>query len=135
MVLLERTLLPIIDLLGQKKLALTDLLKLKLLPQMSLPELTGLALTVLLGMKFLSFMGLPVWTELALTALLGRRLLSPMALTGQTELVLTSLKIDLRKRTWSRWQAELRTGAIQGNVRKSSWFKLKSLEHTAFFCN
>ena len=135
MVLLERTLLPIIDLFGQKKLPLTDLLKLKLLPQISLPELTGLAPTVLLGLKFLSFMGLPVWTELALTALLGRRLLSPMALPGQTELVLTSLKIDLRKLTWSRWQAELRTGTIQGNVRESSWFKLKSLEQTAFFCN
>ena len=71
MSLLERTLLPITCLLGQKTLVLTDSRKLKLKPQIGLPGLPGLALTILLGHKFVSFMGLPGWIELALTALLG----------------------------------------------------------------
>ena len=49
-----------------------------------------------------------------------------MSLPVQTELVLTTLKMDLLK------EMELRTGAIGGNVGKSSKFKLKSVEHTAF---
>ena len=49
-----------------------------------------------------------------------------MSLPGPTELVLTTLIMDLLKET------ELRTDTIRGNVEKSSKFKLKSLEHTAF---
>ena len=50
-----------------------------------------------------------------------------MSLPGRTELILTTLITDLLKET------ELRTGTILGNVRKSSKFKLKSVEHTTFF--
>ena len=42
------------------------------------------------------------------------------------ELVLTYLKIDLLKET------ESQTGTIRGNIGKSSKFKLKSVDHTAF---
>ena len=52
-----------------------------------------------------------------------------MSLPGRTELVLTTLIMDLLKET------ELRTGTILGNVGKSSRFKLKSVEHTAFCSN
>ena len=53
-------------------------------------------------------------------------LLSQMSLPGRTELVLTTLIMDLLKET------ELRTGTILGNVGKTSRFKLKSVEQTAF---
>ena len=38
----------------------------------------------------------------------------------------TTLKMDLLKETG------LQTGTVQGNVEKSSKFKLKTVEHTAF---
>ena len=50
-----------------------------------------------------------------------------MGLPGQMELALTTLKMDLLKET------ELRTGTVRGNAEKSSKFKLKSVEHAAFF--
>ena len=93
---------------------------------MGLPELNELPLTVLLGRTFLLLMGLPVRKELALTGLLGGTLLSQMGLLGRTELVLTTLNMDLLKQTG------LRTGTVRSNVGKSSEFKLKSVEHTAF---
>ena len=93
---------------------------------MGLPGLTELALTVLLGRIFLLLMGLPVWKELALTGLLGGTLLSQMRLLGRTELVPTTVKMDLLKETG------LQTGAVWGNVGKSSKFKLNYVEHTAF---
>ena len=71
-------------------------------------------------------MGLLARTKLALTGLLGGTLLSQMSLPGRMELVLTTLIIDLLK------AKELQTGTIQGNVGKSSKFKPKFLEHTAF---
>ena len=49
-----------------------------------------------------------------------------MSLPGQAELVQTTLTMDLLKK------AELWIGTIQGNVGKSSKFKLKYVEHTAF---
>ena len=72
-------------------------------------------------------MGLLVWTKLALTGLLGETSLSQMGLPGQMELALTTLTMDLLKET------ELRTGTVRGNAEKSSKFKLKSVEHAAFF--
>ena len=71
-------------------------------------------------------MGLLARTKIALTGLLGGISPSQMSLPGRTELVLTTLNMDLLK------EKELRTGTIQGNVGKSSKFKLKFLEHTAF---
>ena len=85
-----------------------------------------LVLTVLLGRTFLLLIGLLARKELALTGLLGGTLLSQMGLLGRTELVLTTLNMDLLKETG------LRTGTVRGNVGKSSKFKLKSVEHTAF---
>ena len=71
-------------------------------------------------------MGLLIRTKLARTGLLGGTLLPETSLPGRTEVVLTTLIMDLLKET------ELRTGTILGNVGKSSKFKLKSVEHTAF---
>ena len=75
-------------------------------------------------------MGLLGQTEraLALTSLLERTLLSLMGLPRRTELVLTDLKIDLRTyftMGLSGLQTELRTDTLQGNMGKSSCFKLK----------
>ena len=103
-------------------MVLTCSLKLTLLPEMGIPGLTELTLTVLLGRTFLLLMGLLTRKELALTGLLGGTLLSQMGLLGRTELVLTTLNMDLLKET----------GLVRGNVGKSSKFKLKSVEHTAF---
>ena len=71
-------------------------------------------------------MGLPIRKELALTGLLGGTLLSEMGLPERTKLVSTTLKVDLLKET------ELRTGKIRGNMGKSSKFKFKFVDHTAF---
>ena len=75
---------------------------------------------------FLLLMGLPVRKELPQMGLLGGTLLSQMGLLGRTELVLTTLNMDLLKETG------LRTGTVRSNVGKSSKFKLKSVERTAF---
>ena len=49
-----------------------------------------------------------------------------MGLLGRTELVVTTLNMDLLKETG------VQTGTVRGTVGKSSKFKLKSVEHTAF---
>ena len=67
-------------------------------------------------------------TELALRSLFEETLLSLMCLPGRTELVLTDLKIHLRTHftmCLSVLQMELRTDTLQGNMDKSSCFKLK----------
>ena len=88
---------------------------------MGLLGLTEVALTVLL--RFILLTGWPVWTEIRLTDLLGGTLLL-MGFPWWTQPVQKTLKMDLLKQT------ELRTGAMQDNVGKSSEFKLKSVEYT-----
>ena len=62
-------------------------------------------------------------TEIGLTDLLGGTLLL-MGFPWWTQPVQKTLKMDLLKQT------ELRAGAMQDNVGKSSEFKLKSVEYT-----
>ena len=81
-------------------------------------------------------MGLLERTELALTSLLEGTLLTRMGLPGRTELVLTNLWIDL----WtcftvgvSESQTKLWTDTLQGNMGKSSCFKLKPVSQANSF--
>ena len=99
---------------------------------MGLPGPTKLALIGLHGQALLLLMSFTLQTELVLEGLLGLILLSLMGLPVLMEMVLTTLKMDLLKMTLSRWQMELGTGTIQGNVGKSFQFKLKSVGHAAF---
>ena len=59
-----------------------------------------------------------------------------MGLPGRTEQVLTDLSIDLRTYftvDLSGLQTELRTDTLQGNMRKSSCFKLKPVSQANSF--
>ena len=81
-------------------------------------------------------MGLLERTEQALTSLLERTLLLRMGLPGGTELVLTNLYIDLRTHFTvglSGLQMELRADTLQGNMGKSSCFKLKPVSQANSF--
>ena len=83
-------------------------------------------------------MGLLERTELALASLLQQTWLSLMGLPGRTELALTTFnfKKDLRKNFTmglSELQTELWTDTLQGNMKKSSSFKLKPVSQANTF--
>ena len=135
-VLLGQTFLPQVCLLRQIELTLTGLAEQALLPVTSLLGRAILEVIGLLKRTLLAWMGLLVRMEQALTSLLQQTLLSRIGLPGRTELILTDLKINLRTyftMGLSVLQTGLRTDTLQGNMGKSSWFKLKPVSQANSF--